>query len=195
MYNGTGRVFCIVTWIAFSSAAVAQIPAADPPVSAEVRWKYLADENLGVGALLDDVAVGAINTAFNAPKEYGPHWVGFAKRTGLITGNYGVKSTMEVGLGSIWGEDPRYFRLPVGTPMKKRLGYVIASTFLARDRSGKFMPAYARYIAMPGSNFLANEWEPTSYATTNQALIRTALGFLSRMGENAYKEFIVRRKP
>jgi hypothetical protein len=109
----------------------------------------------------------------------------------LVTANYGVKSVMEVSLGSLWGEDPRYIRTE-GLPMKSRLAYVIKMTFMAKDRAGNIMPAYSRYLAFPASSFLSNAWQPTSQATVNQALARVGLGFLSRMGENAWKEFIVR---
>ena len=171
----------------------AQTQAAIPPISAQTRFQWLLVENLGIGSLLDDVAFGAIDTGLNVPKEYKTHWEGFGERTGMIAANYGVKSTMEAGLGSIWGEDPRY--LPtVGLSMKSRIAYVVKMTFLARDRAGNAMPAYSRYIAYPASSFLSNEWQPTSQATANQAALRVGFGFLSRMGENAWKEFIARRK-
>jgi hypothetical protein len=162
------------------------------PIDGHERLAWLYVENLGVGSLLDDVAVGAADTLFNTPKEYKTHWSGFGERTGIVTANYGVKSVMEVGLGSIWGEDPRYFRTS-GLSTKSRMAYVIKMTFLAQDRSGKTIPAYSRYLAMPASSFLCNAWMPTSEATVNDALLRTALGFLSRMGENAWKEFVVPR--
>jgi len=152
--------------------------------------KWLLVENLGAGSLADDVIVGAVDTYFNTPKEDKPHWAGFGERTGMIAANYGVKSVMEAGLGSLWGEDPRYFRTE-GLPLKGRVAYLIKMTFMAKDRAGNTMPAYSRYLAIPGSSFLSNEWQPTSQATANEALVRVGLGFLSRMGENAWKEFIV----
>jgi hypothetical protein len=178
-------------------AVAASLPAQTPPaplapIDASIRTHWLITENLDAGGLIENVVLGAIGTAANTPKEYDTHWAGFAKRTGMITANYGVKSTMEAGFGAMWGEDPRYDRMPSGQPFKKRVGHVIAMTFLARTRSGGTMPAYARYIAIPGSSFLYNEWMPDSQATVSAASVRAALGFLSRMGENAYKEFIVR---
>ena len=109
-----------------------------------------------------------------------------------MAANYALKSTMEASLGSIWGEDPRYFRT-TGLSMKGRVGYVIKMTFMAQNRAGKDMPAYSRFIAFPGSSFLFNEWTPRSQSNASDAVIRVGLGFLSRMGENAWKEFIVPR--
>jgi hypothetical protein len=168
-------------------------PTVNPPIDGHERLAWLYVENLGAGSVLDDVAVGAVDTFFNTPKEYKTHWSGFGERTGIVAANFGVKSVMEAGLGSIWGEDPRYFRT-TGLSVKGRMAYVIKMTFLAQDRTGKTMPAYSRYLAMPASSFLYNAWMPTSEATVNDALVRTALGFLSRMGENAWKEFIAPRK-
>ncbi len=182
---------CLLLTVAVSTAGLAQTP--NPPIDGNVRLHWLADENLAPGALAENVAIGAVQTWSNSPKEYGPHWSGFGTRTGMITANYAVKSTMEAGLGSLWHEDPRYDPTD-GLRLKGRLGHVIAMTFLARNRDGKTMPAWSRFIAIPGSNFLTNTWRPQSEATVSEALVRTGLGFLSRMGENAYKEFIAKRK-
>ena len=179
---------CLLSGMAFG-----QTPAPLPPIDAHERVHWLVVENLAPAGLLDTLAVAAIQTAANAPKEYGPHWMGFAKRSGLITANYAVKSTMEAGLGAMWGEDPRYDQTE-GKPFGARVGHVISRTFMARNRAGKTMPAYARFLAIPGSAFLYNEWIPDSQATANQAVALTGLGFLSRMGENAWNEFIHRRK-
>jgi hypothetical protein len=172
--------------------SMTQTQATIPPINARSRLHWLLVENLGIGSLLDDIAVGAVDTGFNTPKEYKSHWAGFGERAGMVTANYAIKSTMEAGLGSIWGEDPRYFRT-TGLSTKIRMAYVIKMTFMAQDRAGNTMPAYSRYIAFPAASFLSNEWQPTSQATADQAMLRVGLGFLSRMGENAWKEFIARK--
>jgi len=191
----TGTRVLLALCFAFVSA-FAQAPSATPtaftPIDASSRMHWLLVENLSPSSLADDVAVGAVDTWFKSPKEYNTHWTGFGERTGLITGNYGIKSTMEAGLGSLWGEDPRYNQTE-GLSKRSRVGNVIKMTFMATNRSGGTMPAYSRYIALAGSNFLFNEWMPTSQATVSQALLRTGLSFLSRMSENAYKEFIARK--
>ncbi len=45
-----------------------------------------------------------------------------------------------------------------GAPFGHRLGHALKMTFLAQNRDGSVMPAYARFIAIPGSNFLSNAW-------------------------------------
>lgn len=173
------------------SAATA--PLAVLPINAHARLQWLFVENLGIGSVLDDVAVGAVDTFFNTPKEYGPHWEGFGERIGLVTDTYALKSSMEVGFGSLWGEDPRYFRT-TGLSLKRRALYVIKMTFEARNRDGNYMPAYSRFLAFPASSLISNTWTPASENTASDAMIRVGLGFLSRMGENAWKEFILPRR-
>ena len=165
---------------------VAAIP--DPAITAAQRLRWLAHVNLSPMTLLEDIALGAEDTRVNSPKEYGPHWVGFGKRVGITAANYGVKTAMEAGLGAIWGEDPRYERTQ-GEAVPNRLGNVVKMTFMARNRAGNVVPAYARLIAIPGGSFLANTWMPDSQAKVGDAVVRAGLSFLSRMSENAWKEF------
>jgi hypothetical protein len=192
MYLKLWWACCFLALPTYALAQTQPVPPVIPPIDAHARIHWLLDENLSISAVLDDIAVGAIDTGLKTPKEYGTHWEGFGEHIGLITANYALKSTMEVSLGSLWGEDPRYFRT-TGRSFTGRLGYVIKMTFVARNRDGKDMPAYSRFIAFPASSFISNAWTPRSESDTSDALIRVGLGFLGRMGENAWREFIVPR--
>jgi hypothetical protein len=202
MYSKLYWASCVLALAPFVSAQVQPFAPAGtatpvvapviPPIDGHARIKWLLDENLSIESELDDIVVGGAETFLKTPKEYGTHWEGFGERIGLVTADYALKSTMEVSLGSMWGEDPRYFRTS-GLSMKSRMGYVIKMTFMAQNRAGKNMPAYSRFIAFPASSFIANEWTPHSQSNTSDAVVRVGLGFLSRMGENAWREFIVPR--
>jgi len=65
----------------------------------------------------------------------------------------------------------------------------VKQAFLARDRNGKTMPAYARYAAYTGSSFLSNAWRVDSDSQASDALFRTGLGFTARMTSNLFTEF------
>ncbi|HEY1270392.1 MAG TPA: hypothetical protein VGF08_00320, partial [Terriglobales bacterium] len=130
----------------------------------------------------------AVGTARDAPPEYGPGWSGFGKRyvvrlSGVATGN-----AIEAGLGAIWGEDPRYFRAP-DEPFKWRVGNAILGAIVARNREGDYTPAYARYAAVVGNNFLSNTWREPSESSSRDAGMRVLWGVLGRMGSNAFQEF------
>jgi len=160
----------------------------DAPITARGRLHWFLTSTVGPPSLAGGLFSAGWGTLFNSPREYGPHWEGFGKRygmrfTGLSTGN-----AMEAGLGSLWDEDPRYVRAN-GQPFKKRVLNVIKMTFMARYGDGTLHPAYARFAAIPGNNFLSNTWRADSEATAGRAAFRTGLGFLGRMGGNAFHEF------
>ena len=174
--------------ISLTFGCVAFAQTAYVPFTPTERLHWLVNQNLAPTALLEDVATAAASTMTNSPREYGSHWEGFGKRVGMVTANYGVSTVMEAGLGSIWGEDPRYTRTQ-GESFQNRLGHVVKMTFFARNHTGNTVPAYARLVAIPGSSFLANTWTPDSQATIGNAVFSTGLGFLGRMGANAFQEF------
>jgi len=95
---------------------------------------------------------------------------------------------LEASVGALWNEDPRYVRA-AGQPFKKRLANVAKMTFLARDRTGGFMPAYARYVSVPANSYLSNAWRADSEANAKDAAIRIPFAFLSRAAGNAFTEF------
>lgn len=171
------------------------------PISGEGRLKWFALNTVGPPSLIGGTISAGWGTLFNAPREYGPHWEGFGKRYGMRFTGVSVSNAMEAGFGAFWGEDPRYLRVQ-GKPFKSRVGHVAKMTFLAYDRNGRTVPAYARYIAIPGNNFLSNTWRADSEADASHAVERTLTGFLGRMASNAFAEFwpdvhqrLFKRKP
>lgn len=168
--------------------ASSQTQASYVPITGKQRLHWFVMSSVGPQSLTAGVFSAAIGTGLDRPREYGPHWEGFGERygirlTGVVTGN-----AMEAGLGAIWGEDPRYFRA-TGQPLGKRIKHLVIMTFLARNRAGDLQPAYARYMATAGNNFLSNTWREPSESTVGAALERTALGFAGRMGSDAFQEF------
>jgi len=151
-----------------------------------LRW--FTTNTMDPAKLAGGICAAALGTAPARPKEYGPHWGGFADRygmgmTGSVTGN-----AIEAGVGLILREDPRYFRVP-DRPFKARVGNVVRLAFAARGGGGSFGPAYARYIAIFGDNFLSNSWRVHSEANSHDALLRTSETFGGLLAANAFEEF------
>jgi hypothetical protein len=158
------------------------------PITPRERIGWMVNSTVGPETDAAGLFSAGWGTLFNSPKEYGTHWDGFANRYGMRITGIAVSNVIEGGLGAIWGEDPRYVR-DAGSPFGHRLGHAVKMTFMAQDREGRIVPAYARMIAIPGSNFLSNTWRPDSDATMDRAVIRTGLGFLGRLGGNTFDEF------
>jgi hypothetical protein len=157
-------------------------------ISGKERVRWAIRGTVGPMSLFAGLFTPAISTAQNSPKEYGTHWDGFGKRYGMRLTGVATSNTMEAGLGAIWGEDPRYVRSDDGT-FKHRVRHVFLLTFVARNREGELRPAYARYIAIPGSNFLSNTWRADSVSHSSDAWKRSAYGVLGKLAGNAWSEF------
>jgi hypothetical protein len=158
------------------------------PITGQERFSWIVQNALWPQHLVGGVINSAVGTARNRPHEDGPHWGGFGERFGVRLTGVTTSNVMEAGIGALWGEDPRYFPVPEDS-FGGRVKNVIKMTFVARRPDGNFAPAYARYIAFTGSNFLTNAWRPDSEADTEHAVLRTLQGFAGRMAANAWEEF------
>jgi len=175
--------------VAFLASAAAFAQTTLPPLSTEVRVKWATIGTVGPANLAGGVVSSGWSTFFNRPPEYGPHWDGFGKRYGIRLVDGAISNSMEAGLGALWGEDPRYYPMRSSESPGRRIKYAVKQAFLARDRNGKTMPAYARYAAYTGSSFLSNAWRVDSDSQASDALFRTGLGFTARMTSNLFTEF------
>lgn len=159
------------------------------PLSGSGRAVWVANSTFGYQSLTGGLFSAGFGTWRNRPPEYGTQWEGFGKRYGMrLTGTI-TSNAMEASLGALWGEDPRYFRAPADGKFGRRVGHAVKSAFLARDRNGNTMPAYARYAAITGSNFLSNTWRVSGESRAQDAASRIAFGFMGRVIGNAFEEF------
>jgi hypothetical protein len=158
------------------------------PITAKERLKWYGWTTFGPAGIGGNIVSAGFGTALNRPREYGTHWEGFGDRIGMGLAGNTVSNAMEGAIGSVWGEDPRYFRAP-DQPFGHRVVHVIKWTFVAAKRDGHAMPAWSRYMAISGSNFLSNTWRERSEADTSHAVVRIGFGFLGRMAGNAFAEF------
>jgi hypothetical protein len=140
----------------------------------------------------ESLAAGLVSagwgTAFDRPREYGPHVSGFAERYGMRLPEVVIGNAIEAGLGTVWQEDPRYDRSGHGK-VWQRARHAATMTVLAYRRDDKAAPAYARYAGIVGENFIANAWRVDSERSVNTALTQSALGFAGRFVSNLFGEF------
>jgi hypothetical protein len=159
------------------------------PITGKERIQWVVNGTIGPEGIAGELVGAGWDTLFDSPKAYGTHWQGFGDRLGMSVAGNLTSYTMEAGLGAAWGEDPRYFREGPAASFGHRLGHATKMTFMAENRDGNEMLAYARFIAIPGSNYLSNAWRAPGDDTVNRATIRTGLGFVDRFGSNIFDEF------
>jgi hypothetical protein len=158
------------------------------PFTPRESLRWFTANTIDPSNLAGGIFDAAFGTAPNRPKEYGPHWGGFARRYGIGMTRNATGNAIEAGAGLILREDPRYFRIP-DQPFRARVRNVVRLAFAARGGKGSFKPAYARYIAVFGTNFLSDSWRVNSEANTHDALLRSAEGFGGLLAANAFEEF------
>lgn len=158
------------------------------PITPGQRAHWLLKSTVGPESLFAGVWSAGIGTARNDPPEFGPSWTGFGQRYGIRLSGVATGNVIEAGLGAIWGEDPRYDRLPEAS-FGARVRNVIRLTFLAQYRDGHWGPAYARLVAIPANNVLSDAWRAPSETHAGDTAMRALIGLLGRMSANAFVEF------
>lgn len=186
--------------ILFVPAAGLCQPAADPapppptadqyvPITGVQRIDWAVDGTIGRRSL---TVVGPLatvwQTGFNTPEEWGRGASGIAKRYAQREADVAISNTIESGLGALWGEDPRYIRSG-RKGIWPRARYAMKTVFLAQGRDGRLRPAWGRYAGNTVNNVIENAWLPPSMTTPGQTALRSGLGFLGRLGGNAWDEF------
>jgi hypothetical protein len=164
-------------------------PTASPaPITGMERLDWTIRSTLGPASLLTGLLSAGWGTGFDHPKEYGVSVSGFAQRYGLRMTGVASSNVAEATLGTIWREDPRYHRDPMEESYGKRFARTLKMTFMS-DRDGSMIPAYARYIAIAGTNVLSDTWRPNSDRGPGNTLSRIGLGFGGRLLGNMWEEF------
>jgi hypothetical protein len=159
------------------------------PITPKQRLLWFTRSTAGVESLLLAGPFSAgWGTAFDRPPEYNTSWEGFGQRYGMRLSGVSTGNAMEASLGSLWGEDPRYFRTE-GQPFKKRVVNIVDLTFRAYRDDGERHFAYARLAGNVGNNFLSNTWRVPSESDWQSASLRILEGIGSKAIGNAAYEF------
>ena len=186
------RVLLVIALARLVSAQNAS-PAYTPPTSAD-RFNWFVFSTVGPASLAGGLFSAGLGTLTNQPKEYGTHWEGFGKRYGMRLTGVSTGNAMEAGLGTLWGEDPRYYRIPQ-KPFRHRVWHVVRMTVVAKNQEGRLMPGVRAVHRDSRQQLSSNTWRADSEATVGRAAFRTGLGFLLRMTGNAFEDPGPMRRP
>lgn len=166
-----------------------------PTFSDRVHWVVQGTVSVPV------IGVNAIDSAWstrvNWPKEWGRGPKGFARRFADETAYGTISDAIEAGVGTLWGEDPRYQRAAQGSNWH-RAHHALVATVLAPRRDGHVALAWARFGAIGGAIEIQNAWLPPSARTPGATAWRVADDLIWRAAANVWDEFwpdIRRRLP
>lgn len=162
-------------------------PVYAPPTTSErVTWVVRGTVSIPV------IGVNAIDsvwsTRVNWPEEWGRGPKGFARRFADETAYGTISDAIEAGVGTLWGEDPRYRRAAAGTTWR-RVHHAMVSTVLAPRRDGHLAPAWGRFGAIAAATGIENTWLPPSARTPGSTVWRVADDLIWRAASNVWDEF------
>ncbi len=160
----------------------------DTPMTAQDRVNWIVDGTIGPRSLGVGVIASAWQTAWNVPSEWGQTWSGAGKRYLEREADVAISSTIEAGVGALWGERADY--LPSHKRgVKPRLGYALKTVFLAYRPDGQLHPAWGRVAGNTLNNLIEDSWLPPSATTWQQTTWACASGFIGRAIGNVWDEF------
>jgi hypothetical protein len=181
-------------WLS-ASVARAQTASSTPsvtekptPITGVERVNWIVDGTIGPRSLGVGVLAATWQMSWDIPKEWPRSPYGFQLRYLEREADVAISSTLEAGLGALWGEDPRYFRAPPGR-VGARAAHAFKTVLLAPRQNGQFKPAWGRITGNVVNNVIENAWLPPSMTTPGQTALRSANGLLARLAENLWDEF------
>lgn len=161
------------------------------PLSSKQKG-YLAIHNMTTpGNLLTIAAISAFTVGTDSHTAYGPGWKGFGKNAGV--------SLLQATTGEFFGtylipsiahQDPRYYRMPRETSIKRRFFYAVSRTFVANHDDGTLMPNYATLLTYPINAELSNFYVPGIHSDASSTVARVAIGLGTDPVNNLITEFL-----
>jgi hypothetical protein len=140
------------------------------PLSSGQKFKLFFKSSTDPWPFLLAGVVSGIGQADNSYPVWGQGAQGYAKRYGAaysdaFIGNFFGNAV----LPSLWHEDPRYFQMGTGKPIRRFL-WAAASTVWCRRDSGKWGPNYANVVGNLAGAAIARSYYPASERTVGDTI-------------------------
>jgi hypothetical protein len=170
---------------------VPQVSTAAPEYTSPTtqdRVNWVLEGTISLPVVVFNAGDSAVSTYKNWPKEWGRGAAGFSKRLADEEAYSAVSGALEAGIGSIWGEDPRYTRSNRAGVLR-RIRHTVVYTFVAPRPDGHTAPAWGRFAAEAGAVEIENIWLPPSARTPSAIAWRVGEDFAFRVVSNVWDEF------
>jgi hypothetical protein len=158
------------------------------PITASERAAWIGGEVMSAGALSSAAFSSAWTMRGHSPKEWPRTASGYGRRFADAQATAAVSSSIEAGLGTMWGEDPRYARSGRHEGWA-RVGHAVTSVALSRWRNGRPAVVWARFAGTVSGSVIENAWLPPSAATRSRTTARVASNFAGQLAANLWTEF------
>jgi hypothetical protein len=157
-------------------------------MSLDERFKHFSQRTFGPSGLARGLAFAALRTWQDRPEEWPANWDGFGRRFGSRCGRLAAGNAVQMGLGSLLKDDPRY-RPSQKEGFKGRLAHALLSTFWVYDAQGSRMPAYSRFAGVTAGVFIESSWLPPSVHRPSDCAQRAAFFLAGNAIGNVFREF------
>lgn len=166
------------------------VPMASPfrPLTVGQKYEYAILKVTGAGAWPSLALRAGLDQAGMLPRQWGTGMDSMAVRIASHFGRSFVRQNIAFMVRAVDHEDPRYFILGEGSPWR-RTGWAVSRTFIARNDSGGWMPAYSRFVAQYTTPMIASNWTPIGFSPT-AGLRAATLGFGFGAFSNVWQEFL-----
>ena len=158
------------------------------PMTTSDRIDWYLDRTTGRGAILRGLAVTGWATLRDVPKEWNQDADGFAARFAHRAARVTIANSVQLGLGFVLKDDPRYYRAPE-KGIGGRVTNAVVSTFTVRNSTGNLAPAYSRFAGIGVSNVISKTWLPPSQNSWGDVGIRSGAQLGGQVGFNLLREF------
>jgi hypothetical protein len=174
--------------VAMAGIACAQSdPRPADPFTPEERLQYFLHRTFAWKKMALLGATSTVSHAIGGPSIWGDGSAGLASRYASHFGERLTRNTIELGLGLALHEDLRYKRSHE-TGIVARLRYATTHALLASVPDGSVRPAYSRFAAAFGGEFLYSRWTPRG-ESGGEIVRRATWSLLDRIPNSYLDEF------
>jgi hypothetical protein len=157
------------------------------PLDLKHKYLYSLNETMGPARWVGFTIHAAVDQAEKSPGAWGYGADSFGMRVASHFGKSLLRENIAFGVRALDHEDPRYFRLGKGASWT-RAKYALSRTFVARNDSGAWMPAYSRFVTTFATPMLIQSWQPEGFSAA-RGFRGGSIGIGVGFGSNLWQEF------
>jgi len=158
------------------------------PMTRSERLAHYTYLLVGPQALLTSAAQAGIGQIRHTPKEWGEGAGAYGQRYASAYGQHVIATTVSNAIALGLHEDNRYFKS--GATGIGRLGYAMASAFLAHHDDGSRFISFSNIGGTAAGAFISRTWQPTSTSSMGSGAVSFGITMGVRAGFNCVREFV-----